>query len=163
MNNSLPFDPPLEKNWLLRTLKKNYFKKPYDRFMWWRSFTPKNKPLSKSKPLRDRIANGDLDHAPYLFESYLAEYTMNEKYVQNITRSGEVDYSKWRQESSVDGARKKRLLEDYDKEETRRLDELRKGFMKEFGIDKETYFKEAENSSKKLLDFYDYMSRKYKP
>ena len=60
------------------------------------------------------------------------------------------------------GARKKRLLDDYQKEETRRLDELRTGFMKEFNIDKETYYKEAENSSKKLLDFYDYMSRKYK-
>ena len=161
--HSLPFDPPLERNWILRTLKKDYYKKPYDRFMWWRSYTPKNKPLSKSKPLRDRIANGDLDHAPYLFESYLTEYTMNDKYLQCITKSGEVDYSKWKQETSVDGARKKRLLDDYDKEESRRLDELRKGFMKEFGIDKETYFKEAENSSKKLLDFYDYMSRKYKP
>jgi len=160
--NSVPFNPPFKKDWILRTLKKNYYKKPYDRFMWWRSFTPKNKPLSKSKPLRDRIANGDLDHAPYLFESYLAEYTMNEKYLENITRSGEVDYSKWRQETSVDGARKKRLLEDYDKEESKRLDELRLGFMKEFGIDRDTYIKEAENSSKKLLDFYDYMSRKYK-
>jgi hypothetical protein len=160
--NSVPFNPPFKKDWILRTLKKNYYKKPYDRFMWWRSFTPKNKPLSKSKPLRDRIANGDLDHAPYLFESYLAEYTMNEKYLENITRSGEVDYSKWRQETSVDGARKKRLLEDYDKEESKRLDELRLGFMKEFGIDHDTYIKEAENSSKKLLDFYDYMSRKYK-
>jgi len=160
--NSVPFNPPFKKDWILRTLKKNYFKKPYDRFMWWRSFTPKNKPLSKSKPLRDRIANGDLDHAPYLFESYLAEYTMNDKYLENVTRSGEVDYSKWRSETSVDGARKKRLLEDYDKEETKRLDELRLGFMKEFGIDSDTYIKEAENSSKKLLDFYDYMSRKYK-
>jgi len=161
--HSLPFSPPLEKNWILRTLKKDYFKKPYDRFMWWRSYTPKNKPLSKSKPLRDRIANGDLDHAPYLYESYLAEYTMNEKYLQCITQNGEIDYMKWKQEASVDGARKKRLLDDYQKEETRRLDELRTGFMKEFGIDKATYYKEAENSSKKLLDFYDYMSRKYKP
>ena len=160
--HSLPFDPPLERNWILRTLKKNYFKKPYDRFMWWRSYTPKNKPLSKSKPLRDRIANGDLDHAPYLYESYLAEYTMNDKYLQCVTKNGEVDYMKWKQEASIDGARKKRLLDDYQKEETRRLDELRTGFMKEFGIDKETYYKEAENSSKKLLDFYDYMSRKYK-
>ena len=160
--HSLPFDPPLKKDWILRTLKKDYFKKPYDRFMWWRSFTPKNKPLSKSKPLRDRIANGDLDHAPYLYESYLAEYTMNDKYLQCITQNGEIDYMKWKQEASVDGARKKRLLDDYQKEETRRLDELRTGFMKEFGIDKETYYKEAENSSKKLLDFYDYMSRKYK-
>ena len=159
---NVPFDPPLKKDWILRTLKKNYYKKPYDRFMWWRSYTPKNKPLSKSKPLRDRIANGDLDHAPYLFESYLAEYTMNEKYLQCITKNREIDYMKWKQEASVDGARKKRLLDDYDREETRRLDELRKGFMKEFGIDKETYYKEAENSSKKLLDFYDYMSRKYK-
>ena len=162
MINSLPFDPPLKRDWILRTLKKDYFKKPYDRFMWWRSYTPKNKPLPKSKPLRDRIANGDLDHAPYLYESYLAEYTMNDKYLKCITKNGEVDYSKWKQETSVDGARKKRLLDDYDKEETRRLDELRKGFMKEFNIDKETYYKEAENSSKKLLDFYDYMSRKYK-
>ena len=160
---NLPFDPPLKKDWILKTLKKNYYKKPYDRFMWWRSYTPKNKPLSKSKPLRDRIANGDLDHAPYLYESYLAEYTMNEKYLQCITQNGEIDYMKWKQEASVDGARKKRLLDDYQKEETRRLDELRTGFMKEFGIDKETYYKEAENSSKKLLDFYDYMSRKYKP
>ena len=160
--HSLPFSPPLEKNWILRTLKKDYFKKPYDRFMWWRSYTPKNKPLSKSKPLRDRIANGDLDHAPYLYESYLAEYTMNDKYLQCITQNGEIDYMKWKQEASVDGARKKRLLDDYQKEETRRLDELRTGFMKEFNIDKETYYKEAENSSKKLLDFYDYMSRKYK-
>jgi hypothetical protein len=163
MINSLPFDPPLKRDWILRTLKKDYFKKPYDRFMWWRSYTPKNKPLSKSKPLRDRIANGDLDHAPYLYESYLAEYTMNDKYLQCITQNGEIDYMKWKQEASVDGARKKRLLDDYQKEETRRLDELRTGFMKEFGIDKETYYKEAENSSKKLLDFYDYMSRKYKP
>ena len=161
--HSLPFSPPLEKNWILRTLKKDYFKKPYDRFMWWRSYTPKNKPLSKSKPLRDRIANGDLDHAPYLYESYLAEYTMNEKYLQCITQNGEIDYMKWKQEASVDGARKKRLLDDYQKEETRRLDELRTGFMKEFGIDRETYTKEAENSSKKLVDFYDYMSRKYNP
>ena len=159
----LPFDPPFKKNWILRTLKKSYFKKPYDRFMWWRSFTPKNKPLPKSKPLRDRISNGDLDHAPYLFESYLAEYTMNEKYLQCKTTSGEIDEGKFRQESSIDGARRKRLLEDYDKEETKRLDELRTGFMKEFGIDRETYTKEAENSSKKLVDFYDYMSRKYKP
>ena len=163
MINSLPFNPPLSRSWIERYFKKDYFKKPYDRFMWWRSFTPKNKPLSKSKPLRDRIANGDLDHAPYLYESYLAEYTMNEKYLQCITQNGEIDYMKWKQEASVDGARKKRLLDDYQKEETRRLDELRTGFMKEFGIDKETYYKEAENSSKKLLDFYDYMSRKYKP
>ena len=88
---------------------------------------------------------------------------MNEKYLECITQNGEVDHSKWKQETSIDGARKKRLLEDYQKEETRRLDELKTGFMKEFGIDKETYLKEAENSSKKLLDFYDYMSRKYKP
>ena len=159
----LPFNPPLEKKWILRTLKKTYYKKPYDRFMWWRSFTPKNKPLPKSKPLRERIANGDLDHAPYLYESYLAEYTMNEKYLQCVTTNGEPDEAKYRHEASIDGARRKRLLEDYTKEEAKRLDELRKGFIKEFGIDKETYDKEAENSAKKLLDFYDYMSRKYKP
>ena len=162
MINSLPFNPPLSRSWIERYFKKDYFKKPYDRFMWWRSYTPKNKPLSKTKPLRDRIANGDYEHSPYLFESYLAEHTMNDKYLACFTSNGEPDEGRFRQESSVDGARRKRLLEDYDKDEFRRLDELRKGFMKDFNIDSETYTKEVEKTSKKLLDFYDYMSRKYK-
>ena len=41
-------------------------RKPYDRFMWWRSYTPKNKPLTNRHPLRDRIANGDFEQGPYL-------------------------------------------------------------------------------------------------
>ena len=35
--------------------------------------------------------------------------------------------------------------------------------MKEFKIDRETYTKEVEKTTKSLKDFYDYMSRKYKP
>ena len=32
----------------------------YNRFLWWRRFTQKKKPLSNSSPLLDKIKNGDL-------------------------------------------------------------------------------------------------------
>ena len=58
MEYSLPMQPKWTRSFLERTLSKRYFKKPYDRFMWWRSYTPKNKPLDKRKPFIDRIING---------------------------------------------------------------------------------------------------------
>ena len=57
---NLPHSPKWSKQWIEKKLSERYFKKPYDRFMWWRSYTPKNKPLTNRHPLRDRIANGDL-------------------------------------------------------------------------------------------------------
>ncbi len=57
----VPFEPKWSRKWIENRLSKNYYKKPYDRFMWWRGYTPKNKPLTNRHPLRDRIANGDFD------------------------------------------------------------------------------------------------------
>ena len=54
-----PFSPLHSKKWLEKYLSTNYYKKKYDRFMWWRSYSLKNKPLDKNFPLRDRILNGD--------------------------------------------------------------------------------------------------------
>jgi len=161
MNQILPYEPKWSRNWTETKLKKRYFKKPYDRFMWWRSYTPKNKPLSTRHPLRDRIANGDFEQGPYLLELELVYHTMNDKFKAAITPKGEVDHSLYHSNTSIDRARKKRLIEDHEKEEFRKLDDLRTEFLKEFKMSREEYDVEVVNTSKCILDFYFEMEEKY--
>ena len=155
--NELPYKPSHSKMWLTKFFKKDYYKKPYDRFMWWRSYTPKNKPLTNRHPFRDRILNGDFDVAPYKFESELVEHRMNEKFIE--CRGYEDTF---REATQVDKARRKRLLEDYEKEETRRLADLRKGFVQELRMTKEEYDEcVIQSSSKDLISFYYKMEAKF--
>ena len=158
---NLPFRPKWSRQWIEKRLSERYFKKPYDRFMWWRSYTPKNKPLTNRHPLRDRIANGDFEHGPYLMEVELTYHTMNDKYQESITTGGELDDSLYHSNTSIDRARKKRLIEDHEKDEFRKLDELRSEFLKEFKITKEQYDKEVIKTSGTTLEFYFQMEEKY--
>jgi len=161
MQNQLPFEPKWSRQWIEKRLSKNYFKKPYDRFMWWRSYTPKNKPLTNRHSLRDRIANGDFEQGPYLMEVELVYHTMNDKFLESITTRGEVDWSLYHQNTSIDRARKKRLLEDHEKEELKKLTELRSEFLKVFRMTKDQYNTEVEKTSGTTLEFYFEMEEKY--
>ena len=161
MNISLPFEPKWSKYWIEKKLSKNFFKKPYDRFMWWRSYTPKNKPLSNKSLLKDRILNGDFEIGPYLLEVELVYHTMNDKYKKSITTGGEVDFSLYHQNTSIDRARKKRLLEDHEKEEFKKLSNLRDEFVKELNMSLEDYDKEVINTNSKTISFYLKMEKKY--
>ena len=160
-NLELPFKPKWSKQWILKKLSNRYFKKPYDRFMWWRSYTPKNKPLTNRHPLRDRITNGDFEVGPYLLEVELVYHTMNEKFLDAVTTRGEVDYSLWHANTSIDRARKKRLLEDHEKEEFRKLTDLKEAFLCEFKMNRDQYEKEILRGSDDTLDFYFKMEEKY--
>ena len=161
MEISLPFEPKWSKQWIETKLKRRFFKKPYDRFMWWRSYTPKNKPLSIKASLIERILNGDFEAGPYLLEVELVHHTINEKFKGLIGKDGEVDWGKYNIETSIDRARKKRLLEDHDKDEFRKLDDLRKLFKKEFRMTEEEYQKELTKGSDTLVDFYYKLDNKY--
>jgi len=161
MEISLPFEPKWSKQWIETKLKRRFFKKPYDRFMWWRSYTLKNKPLGIKASLIDRIINGDFEAGPFLLEVELVHHTINEKFKALIGNDGEVDYGKYSVETSIDRARKKRLLEDHDKDEFRKLDDLRKLFKKEFKITEEEYKKEITKGSDTLVDFYYKLEKKY--
>ena len=129
---NLPYSPIHSQGWLERYLKKNYYTKKYDRFMWWRSFTPRNSPLSNRHPLRDRIINGDFDLGSFVFEIELVEHRINEKF-QKLGH----DYVQYVEAVSLDRARIKRLKEDRDKDELKKLDELKIAFLQEFKITKE--------------------------
>ena len=161
MEISLPFEPKWSKQWIETKLKRKFFKKPYDTFMWWRSYTPKNKPLGIKASLIDRIINGDFEAGPFLLEVELVHHTINEKFKALIGNDGEVDYGKYSVETSIDRARKKRLLEDHDKDEFRKLDDLRRLFKKEFKMTEEEYQNELTKGSDTLVDFYYKLEKKY--
>jgi hypothetical protein len=160
--NQLPYKPRFSRQWIETKLRKTHYKKPYDRFMWWRSYTPKNKPLDKRASFRDRILNGDFEQATYLLEIDLAQHTMNDKYLNTITTNGDADTGKFHSETAIDRARIKRLNEDYEKDEHNKLEDIRKGFVLHLKMTKEQYDKEViKTTSKDLLAFYDKMSDKY--
>ena len=157
----LPNNPRFERKWIEKHLSKTHYKKPYDRFMWWRGYTPKNKPLTNRHSLRDRIANGDFEQGPYLMEIEVCLHTMNDKHIEATTVRGEVDHSLWHSNTSIDRARKKRLEEDHEKEELRKLTDLRNAFLMEFKMTKDQYDIEVENTSGTTLEFYFEMEDKY--
>lgn len=161
MQVALPHSPKWSKDWIEKKLSTNYFKKPYDRFMWWRSYTPKNKPLTSRHPFRERILNGDFEQGPYLLEVELVYHTINEKFIENTTRDGSLDHGKFHSETSIDRARRKRLIEDHEKDEAKKLIDLRNEFVKEFKIGKEEYDTEVSNTSGNILEFYYSMEEKY--
>ena len=157
MMHVLPFTPNHSLKWLERYFKKDYYKKPYDRFMWWRSYTPKNKPLTARHSLKERILNGDFNYAPYGFEAEIVEHRMNNKLI-----SLNYEEDQWHHAVSVDRARRKRLLEDFDKEEVKRLEELKRSFILVFKITSTQYDKEVINfRGKDLISFYEKIENKY--
>lgn len=158
----LPHEPKQTRKWIEGYLSKRYYKKPYDRFMWWRGYTLKNKPLDKRSTFRDKILNGDFDFGPYLLEIELAKHKMNEKFVECTTTNGDPDFGKYHSETSIDRARIKRLNEDHEKDERAKLEELKKGFLLTFKMTKEQYDEEVvETSADELIDFYYEMEEKY--
>jgi hypothetical protein len=150
-----PYKPVHSKEWLEKYLSTNYYKKEYDRYMWWRSYTPRKAPLTNKHPLRDRILNGDFDLGPFIFEIELVQHRMN---LKSLEHKHEDTYQ---EETQVDKARIKRLQEDRDKDEVRKLSELRKAFVFEFKMTKEQYDREVIKPQKDLISFYFKMEDKF--
>lgn len=156
MKINLPYKPTHSEEWLEKYFKKNYYKRPYNRFHWWRNYVDKNKPLSDRSPLRDRILNGDFDFGPYKFEAEVVEHKLNKKY-----RAHFQDLGRYVEETSLDRARRKRLLEDYETDENRKLDLLAKGFSELIGLTKEKIFDELVEFEDTLIEFYYHITEKY--
>lgn len=155
MKQLLPYKPIHEKKWLEKYLGANYFKKKYDRFMWWRSYSLKKKPLPDISPLRTRIENGDFDLGPYIFEIELAKHRINEKFL--IHKHEDT----FREDTQIDKARIKRLQEDRDKDEKIKLEALKKAFVLEFNMTKEQYDRESAKPNTSILSFYDKMEKRF--
>lgn len=151
-----PYKPQHSVKWLEAYFKDNYYKRPYNRFHWWRSYVDKNKPMSSRSPLRDRILNGDFGLASYKFEAEVVEHRMNERFVELHD-----DMGRYVEETSLDRARRKRLLEDYEVDEKRKLDDLAKSFSDLIGLTKDKIFDELIEYNDTLIEFYYFITEKY--
>lgn len=127
----------------------------YNQFRWWRRWDSKNKPLHKLKPLLDKIRNGDFDYSHYFWQAQFCEIELNEKYLQLN------DDGRWMEETQVDRARRKRLYEDFEKDEAEKLKQIQKEFILTFRMSKENYEQEVIKFDGSLEDFYFYCKQKF--
>ena len=126
----------------------------YNRFMWWRTHTDNVKPLGKRALLKDRIINGDFNESSYFMQAQLALYQAKDKV--NLNKH---NYSDQLDILSVDLARYKRLISDYDKEDNERLEALYEAFTSYFKITRSELIEELCNWSGDLLSYYTYCTK----
>lgn len=150
------FNPPLSREQVKKELSK-YQPLNYNQFRWWRLYAPKNKPLDKRQPLRDRIFNGDFNFSCYKAQIYLVEYQLND-----ILEECGGEYAKYLEKTSVIRARRKRLIEDFEKDEKEKLDSLITEFTKYFKCNRKQVIEEMEKCSGELIDLYHIIEEKYK-
>lgn len=123
----------------------------YNKFMWWRTHTDKVVPLGKRSPLKERILNGDFNPSSYFWQAQLSLYTAKDKL--DLTKH---DTRYQIEICAVDFARHKRLMEDYEKEETARMSALYDAFTDAFRITKEELEEKFIKFNGTILDFYNY-------
>jgi hypothetical protein len=127
----------------------------YNRFMWWRRFDQKKRPLDNKPPLLDKIKNGDLEFSHFYWQALYTEMEMNEK------RNECIDDQHWIEQTRVDKQRRRRLYEDFEKDEAGKLETLRKLFPKEFRMTKEDYDSEILEFGGTLLQLYRHCEIRY--
>ena len=131
----------------------------YNQFRWWRMYDVKKKPLAAYCSLHDRIANGDYDFSHYWYQAAWVEHDINDLAIECKDDAG-----LFSEKVQVLSARRKRLYEDYEKDEKWKLDDLVKEFSRNFHITKDEAMLEMEEFNGTLLELYDYISThpKYK-
>ena len=125
----------------------------YNQFRWWRMYDVKKKPLAAHYPLRTRIANGDYDFSHYWYQAAWVEHDINDLKIE----CGDDD-GLFTQKVQVLSARRKRLYEDYEKDEAWKLQDLVKEFASNFHITKDEVRLEMEEFNGTLTELYDHIS-----
>jgi len=120
----------------------------YNQFRWWRRWDSKRAPLPNKASLLAKIQNGDLDFSHYFWQAQYTEIEMNQKYAKAK------DYRDYLDNVQLDKARRKRLWEDFIKDEAEKLEYIAKQFQKLFFITEKEYQKEIEEFDGTLEEFY---------
>ena len=84
----------------------------YNKFFWWRRYASKVKPLPKKSTFLDRIKNGEYEFSHFYWQWKLSEIELNE-----IFATYNNDHQRLVESNQIDLARRKRLMEDFEKDE----------------------------------------------
>ena len=129
----------------------------YNAFRWWRMYESKNKPLDNRKPLRERIMNGDFEFSHYYLQALWVEHDLNDLQIECKDDSGV-----FVERGAVMRARRKRLYEDYERDEKEKMSKLKKSLWDNFQISKTQLEKVMEEFGGTTLELYFYLDDKYK-
>ena len=151
------YTPSHTREQLLGTKLKGLRKLNYNPFTWWRMYESTNKPLSSRAHISDKIKNGDYDYPHWKYQAELCEHDLNDMWKKVAP-----DYAKWVEESSLMRARRKRLMEDHEKEENRKLEEIVKEFTKYYRVTKEEVVDMMLDWDGDLYGFYQFMDDRYR-
>jgi hypothetical protein len=128
----------------------------YNRFRWWRNFDTKTKPFTHKATLLERIQNEEFNFSQYFWQAQHCEQTINEKF--NEYRG---NIQKLLENHGVEFTRRKRLWEDFERDEQEKLKSLQISFLKEFEITKEEYIQEIEKFGDTLENLYIHIRKRY--
>ena len=133
--------------------------KTYNKFFWWRRYQ-EHKPLSKMASIWDKAKNGDYDVTPYYkqreYEFWFEEQEIN-KYKSNYSGSYQDLGFQERQISKLYWQRRKRLLNDAERDELNRWVTFLKDVKKNFGGTEEQIkdmFESFEGTISEFLEAY---------
>ena len=133
----------------ISTFRKN----TYNRFYWWRRFQPRET-LHKYRRLNERIPNGDFEVSDYHWQ-VLWENELEKEAIGN-----ERSVDKQHEIRCMFGERRRRLNNDYEKDEQKILDEMYKAFTTELRMTREQVDEEMLNFEGTLSEFYYYIYNK---
>jgi len=148
--------PQFTRKTILKQLKK-YKKTNYNKFRWWRMYNYRTKPLPTKADFRDKILNGDYDPSCYMWQAYLCEHDL-----ADLWDECKQDILKYNEKGRILKARRKRLLEDFEKDENYRLEELFNQFKRNFDITITQAEEEALECRGEIIDLYYIIEDKYR-
>ena len=119
--------------------------------MWWRRFNTKTQPLPRGAKFLDRIKNGE-----YEFSHYYWQWKLTELEINDLCIKYKGDIQKLLENNAVDLARRKRLIDDFEKDENARLKALKDGFMREFVMTREEFEEHTIEFGGTTEEFYFY-------
>jgi len=151
-----PYSPVTSREQLEKKFSK-LRKLNYNAFRWWRMYDNPNKPLCNRSLFRDRILNGDFDYSHYKYQADWCEHEMND-----IAEECGEDIGKYVEKTSLLRSRRKRLLEDFEKDENSKLESLIKAFIDHFKCNEDEVYEEIFKCSGSLIDLYYIIEEKYK-
>ena len=128
----------------------------YNQFRWWRRFDTLNKPLHKYSALIDKIKNGDYDFSHYYWQAKYTEIEINEIYNNTYP-----DATSFNEKASIHRARRKRLFDDFEKDEKQKMLQLEKDFYMHFKMSMVQVRNEMETFDGDLEKFYSYCQAQY--
>jgi len=126
--------------------------KKYNKFTWWRRYENRQT-LPDKAPLYDKIVNGDYEHSDYFYQAEMENYLLHDKIVHIKYYEDQLD------DRSLFGARWKRLIDDYQKDEKEILSKMKKDFKATFNILPQELEAIMEDFDGTTLELYTYVKK----